>query len=48
MNRARMDALVSLMTCVTLTLTLSNHAPNQDQEVAIIPPPKKFQSRAYF
>ena len=34
MNCACVDVLVSLITCVTLPLTLSNHAPDQDQEVA--------------
>jgi len=41
MNCACMDVLVSLTTCVTLPLTLSNH-----QEVAVMPP-KKISNHLY-
>ena len=36
-----MDALVSLTTCVTIPLTLSNHAPNQGVQEATISSPRK-------
>jgi len=43
-----MDALVSLTTCVTIPLTLSNHVPNQVQEATISFPRESAIARLFF